>query len=155
MAQATFSSGLGIAISQSGSSSYGPQVLGLCWMVWGSAAPLSLGTRNLPQRTRPLAVVCWAWMTPDVQEEPGCWLKKGESRGYFWKPEMGRHVGVGGAGHSGKKPELRQELSTWEAAQGWGGAREGPDSWEGARGTTMPLLPGTCPQDPLTFGPTP
>lgn len=67
-------------------------------------------------------MVCWAWMTPDVRKEPVCWLRNGESRGYFWKPEMGRHVGVGDVGHSGKKPELRLELSTWEAAPmvGWG-----------------------------------
>lgn len=46
----------------------------------------------------------------------GVVLKKGERRGYFWKPEMGRHVGVGGVGHSGKKLELRLGLSTWEEA---------------------------------------
>lgn len=52
----------------------------------------------------------------------GVGLKWGKSRGYFWKPEMGRHVGVGGVGHLGKKLELRLELSAWEAASvlGWG-----------------------------------
>lgn len=47
--------------------SYGAQLL---LSVWG------LGI--IPQRTRPLAVVCWAWMPLDVQEEPGYWLKMGE-----------------------------------------------------------------------------
>lgn len=77
-------------------------------------------------------MVCWVWKTPDVQEQPGCWLKRGETRGYFWKPEPGRHVGVGSVGHSGKKPELRLESSSGETALELGGAREGPGSWEGA-----------------------
>lgn len=111
MARSTFFLGLSIPIYPIGSSRYGPQVLGLGWMVcgWcGAQLPLSIwGPGMIPQRTQPLAVIYWAWMTPGIQEEPGRWLKKGESRGYFWKSEMGRHVGVGGVGHSGKKPELR------------------------------------------------
>lgn len=49
----------------------------------------------------------------------------GGTKGYFWKPEPGRHVGVGGVGHSGKKPELRLVTSTGEAALelGWGKRR--------------------------------
>lgn len=70
---------------------------------------------------------------------------------------MGRRVGVGGVGHSGRKPELRLEAQhLGRSCTGPGVWQErGPDSWEGARGTRMPLLPGTCPQAPLTFGPNP
>lgn len=92
----------------------------------GTQLPRSVwGLGIIPQWIQPAAVVCWVWKTPDVQEQPGCWLKRGKTRGYFWKPEPGRHVGVGSVGHSGKKPELRLESSSGETVLelGWGKRR--------------------------------
>lgn len=101
-------------------------------------------------------MVCWAWMTPDVQEETGCWPKKGGRVEAISGSLKWGDVWVWGCWALGRKPELRLEAQhLGRSCTGTGVWQESGDSWEGARGTRMPLLPGTCPQAPPTFGPNP
>lgn len=74
----------------------------------------------------------------------GVGLKWGRVEAISGSLKWGRHVDVGGVGHSGKKLELRLELALGKLHRCWGGASEEPDSWEGASGTRMLLHPGTC-----------